>query len=125
DARIARLLHTEVQVSHAPWAGGNMTDDVVWYGGVDTVLDGWAPILHTDDAPEMILRPVALNGDVGIASWIRGRGATRMGDVLPERFACPGRTRPGDLDLRCGVVRQARPADDPAKKGWRQASRPR
>ncbi len=75
DARIARLLHTEVQVSHAPWAGGNMTDDVVWYGGVDTVLDGWAPILHTDDAPEMILRPVALNGDVGIASWIRGRGA--------------------------------------------------
>ncbi|MFC7406418.1 RNA polymerase subunit sigma-70 [Georgenia alba] len=97
DTRIARLLHEEIRVSHAPGAGGNTTDDVAWYAGVATVLEGWAPILHDERSRQaMAMRPVAMNGDVGIAVWIREPGST--GEW--EAFALDA------LTVRDGLVRE-------------------
>ncbi|WP_161606065.1 RNA polymerase subunit sigma-70 [Microlunatus speluncae] len=71
SAAIRALLAAEVRVSHSPGAGGNLTAAVVWYAGADTVVRAWQPIMTAPDRPEITLRPVSINGILGLASWTR------------------------------------------------------
>lgn len=74
DDRIAALLADDVRVSHAPGAGGNLTGAVVWYAGRGTVLEAWHPILHADGHPDLLMIPVPMNGEPGVASYLRMPG---------------------------------------------------
>jgi RNA polymerase sigma-70 factor, ECF subfamily len=74
DARIAALLDADARVSHAPWAGGNLTGAPVWYAGRQTIVDAWHPVLHADGHPELRMTPVGVNSQPGVATYTRMPG---------------------------------------------------
>jgi RNA polymerase sigma-70 factor (ECF subfamily) len=75
DAALAELLRADVRCGQAPWAGGNMTDAPVWYAGRDTLLAGWAPVLHGPDRAEFRCLPTVANGHPAVATYVRAPGA--------------------------------------------------
>ena len=70
DEAIAALLAPDAVVSHQPGAGGHDGAEPAWYGGIATILEGWAPALH-DPALDMRLREVRANRQPGAASYVR------------------------------------------------------
>ena len=74
DARIASLLREDVRVSHAAGAGGNSTGVPVWYAGRRAVVDAWHPVLHAEDHPELLMVPVRMNAQSGVATYLRMPG---------------------------------------------------
>lgn len=74
DERIGALLADDVRVSHAAGAGGNLADAIGWYAGRSRVVEAWHPILHADGHPELLMVPVSLNGETGVASYVRTPG---------------------------------------------------
>ncbi|MFI0450113.1 RNA polymerase subunit sigma-70 [Actinomadura sp. 6N118] len=82
DSRIAALFAAEARVSHAPQAGGNQTDEAVWYGGRQTIVEAWHPVLHADGHPELRLTAVRMNAQPGLAAYVR-----MPGQVDYEAFA--------------------------------------
>ncbi|WP_129662997.1 RNA polymerase subunit sigma-70 [Phytoactinopolyspora endophytica] len=74
DDALATLLRDDVRVGHQPWAGGHMEPTPGWYSGRETVIAGWAPILHVDGAPEMRMLPTSANRQPALASYIRAPG---------------------------------------------------
>ncbi|HEV7647140.1 MAG TPA: RNA polymerase subunit sigma-70 [Actinophytocola sp.] len=70
DAALASLLAADVRCSQAPWAGGNMSDDPVWYSGRDTVLAGWRPVLHGPDRRDFRCVATRANGCPAIATYV-------------------------------------------------------
>jgi RNA polymerase sigma-70 factor (ECF subfamily) len=69
DAELASLLRADARCGQAPWAGGNMSDDPVWYSGRDTLLAGWAPVLHGPDRREFRCLPTVANGHPAVATY--------------------------------------------------------
>jgi RNA polymerase sigma-70 factor (ECF subfamily) len=72
--RIGALLADDVRVSHAARAGGNLTDAVAWYAGRATVIHAWHPVLHAAGHPTLLLVPVPMNDQPGVASYLRMPG---------------------------------------------------
>jgi len=70
DTALASLLAQDVRCAQAPWAGGNMSDDPVWYSGRDTVLAGWQPVLHGPDRREFRCVATRANGSWAIATYV-------------------------------------------------------
>ena len=70
DDALASLLAEDVRCSQAPWAGGNMSDDPVWYSGRDTVLAGWRPVLHGPSSRAFRCVATRANGDPAIATYV-------------------------------------------------------
>lgn len=73
DGAIAALLDEQVVVSHQP-AAGQDTDQIGWYAGVATVIEAWAPALHTEPSLDMRLLPLRVNRQPALASYIRVPG---------------------------------------------------
>lgn len=82
DVRIAALLREDARVSHAAGAGGNTTYLPVWYAGRRAVVDAWHPVLHADGHPELLMIPVRMNAQPGVATYLR-----MPGDEEYEAFA--------------------------------------
>jgi RNA polymerase sigma-70 factor, ECF subfamily len=76
DARIAALFAADARVSHAPRAGGNHTDGPVWYAGRRPIVEAWHPVLHADGHPKLLLTPVRMNAQPGLATYARMPGQT-------------------------------------------------
>ncbi|MGH3762180.1 hypothetical protein [Actinophytocola sp.] len=57
-----------------PWAGGNMSDDPIWYEGRDTLLAGWQPVLHGPDRQEFRCVATIANGQPAVATYVREPG---------------------------------------------------
>ncbi len=74
DDAIAALLREDARVSHQAWAGGNMTDESVWYAGRETIIEAFAPALRGPDAVEFRNMPVRVNMQSALASYIRAPG---------------------------------------------------
>jgi RNA polymerase sigma-70 factor, ECF subfamily len=74
DKAIGALLAEDARCAQAPWAGGNMSDDAIWYEG--DLVDAWAPALHGPDRLEFRLVPVSANLMPAIACYVRAPGAT-------------------------------------------------
>jgi RNA polymerase sigma-70 factor, ECF subfamily len=70
DAALAELLRADARCGQAPWAGGNMSDDAIWYAGRDTLLAGWAPVLHGPDRREFRCVATAANGQPAAATYV-------------------------------------------------------
>jgi RNA polymerase sigma-70 factor (ECF subfamily) len=77
DEAIAALLREDAIVSHQPGAGGNDTDHAAAYVGRSTILDAWAPALHSPIPLEMRMVEVWANRQPAVASYIRLPGAAR------------------------------------------------
>lgn len=76
DTAIAALLHEDVIVSHQPGAGGNETAEPAWYQGRGTVIEAWAPVLHSSRPLQMRTVEVWANRQPAVASYIRMPGTT-------------------------------------------------
>jgi RNA polymerase sigma-70 factor (ECF subfamily) len=74
DAALAVLLRDDARCAQAPWAGGNMSDDPVWYSGRDALVAGWAPVLHGPDRREFRCLATVANGHPAVATYIRKPG---------------------------------------------------
>jgi len=70
NAALAELLRADARCGQAPWAGGNMSDEPVWYSGRDTLLAGWQPVLHGPDRREFRCRETFANGRPAVATYI-------------------------------------------------------
>ena len=88
DAALAELLQRDIRVTHQSGVGGNVSTAPATYDGRDTVIAGWAPILHATDAPELLMEPTGANGQPAIATWIRTPGETvwRAFDIVVLRI---------------------------------------
>jgi RNA polymerase sigma-70 factor, ECF subfamily len=71
DRALVDLLDEHVVVAHQPGAGGNETAEPVWYAGRATVLEAWAPVLHSPFPLAMRMVPVAVNRQPAVATYIR------------------------------------------------------
>lgn len=91
DSRIAALFAADGRVSHAPRAGGNQADAPVWYSGRQTIVEAWHPVLHADGHPELLLIPVRMNAQPGVATYARMQGEENY-----EAFALAALTVVGD-----------------------------
>ena len=76
DAVLGALLREDARCSQQAWAGGNMTDDPVWYAGRETLIEAWAPALRGPGALEFRNVPVRVNMQPAFASYIRPPGET-------------------------------------------------
>lgn len=47
DAALAKVLRDDARVSHQAGAGGNLAPVAIWYQGPETILERWAPALHS------------------------------------------------------------------------------
>lgn len=74
DTDLRELLREDARCSHQAWAGGNMTDEPVWYQGRETLIEAWAPAMHGPDAVEFRNMPVRANMQPALASYIRVPG---------------------------------------------------
>jgi RNA polymerase sigma-70 factor (ECF subfamily) len=74
DAALATVLRADARCSQAPWAGGNMTGDPVWYEGRDTLVDAWGPVFHGPDRQEFRCVATAANGHPAVATYVRPPG---------------------------------------------------
>lgn len=74
DSRIAALFAADAKVSHAPRAGGSRADAPVWYSGRQTIVAAWYPVLHGDGHPELLLLPIRMNAQPGVATYLRMPG---------------------------------------------------
>jgi RNA polymerase sigma-70 factor (ECF subfamily) len=74
DAALAELLAEDVRCSQAPWAGGNMSDDPVWYSGRATVLAGWQPVLHGPARRAFRCVATRANGCPAVATYVAQPG---------------------------------------------------
>jgi RNA polymerase sigma-70 factor (ECF subfamily) len=72
DKALAAVLRDDVRCSHQPGAGGHDGPEPTWYGGLATVLDGWAPVLH--GPMELRMVPVRANGRPAVATYLRHDG---------------------------------------------------
>jgi RNA polymerase sigma-70 factor, ECF subfamily len=70
DTALASLLAEDVRCAQAPWAGGNMSGDPVWYSGRDIVLAGWQPVLHGPDRREFRCVATRANGSPAVATYV-------------------------------------------------------
>jgi RNA polymerase sigma-70 factor, ECF subfamily len=70
DTALADLLAQDVRCSQAPWAGGNMSGDPVWYSGRSTVLSGWQPVLHGPDRRSFRCVATRANGSPAVATYV-------------------------------------------------------
>jgi RNA polymerase sigma-70 factor (ECF subfamily) len=77
DQAIAAVLRDDVRCSHQPGAGGHDGPEPTWYGGLATVLEGWAPVLHGPRSMELRMRAVRANGGPAVATYLRHDGAFR------------------------------------------------
>jgi RNA polymerase sigma-70 factor (TIGR02960 family) len=77
DEAIASVLRDDVRCSHQPGAGGHDGVEPTWYGGLATVLAGWAPVLHGPASPELRMVQVGANAGPAVATYIRHDGAFR------------------------------------------------
>lgn len=75
DQAIAAVLRDDVRCSHQPGAGGHVGTTPTWYGGLATVLEGWAPVLRGPDSMELRMRFVRANGGPAVATYLRHDGA--------------------------------------------------
>jgi RNA polymerase sigma-70 factor, ECF subfamily len=71
DAAIAALLHDNVIVTHQPGAGGNQAAQPLCYTGRTTVIDAWAPVLHSPQPLHLRLLEAWANRQPGVASYVR------------------------------------------------------
>src|SRR5215467_88511 len=71
DAAIAALLHDNVVVTHQPGAGGNEAAQPLCYTGRTTVIDAWAPALHSPRPVHLRLLEAWANRQPGVASYAR------------------------------------------------------
>ena len=76
DAGLGTMLREDARCSQAPWAGGNMTDDPVWYEGRDTLVEAWQPVFRGEHRQEFRCLPTAANGQPAVATYIRPPGGT-------------------------------------------------
>lgn len=74
DSRIAALFAADARVSHGPGAGGNGTDEPVWYAGRQTIVAAWQPLLRGPDRRELRLVPAWMNAQPGVAAYARVPG---------------------------------------------------
>jgi RNA polymerase sigma-70 factor, ECF subfamily len=74
DAAIAALLHDTVVVTHQPGAGGNQAPQPLCYTGKATVIDAWAPALHSPQPIHLRLLETWANRQPGVASYARPPG---------------------------------------------------
>lgn len=74
DTAIAAVLREDVRCSHQPGAGGHPGPEPTWYGGLATVLEGWAPVLHGDVSMELHMVPTRANGGPAVATYVRHDG---------------------------------------------------
>lgn len=74
DAALAELLRADARCSQAPRAGGNPTDEAIWYEGRDTLLAGWQPVLHGPHRSEFRCLATRANGQPTVATYIRPPG---------------------------------------------------
>lgn len=77
DTAIAAVLSDDVRCSHQPGAGGHPGPDPTWYGGLATVLEGWAPVLHGAATMELRMLPTRANGGPAVATYLRHDGRFR------------------------------------------------
>ena len=71
DAAIAALLHDTVVVTHQPGAGGNQALQPLCYTGKATVIDAWAPALHSPRPVHLRLLETRANRQPAVASYAR------------------------------------------------------
>ncbi|MPZ82157.1 MAG: sigma-70 family RNA polymerase sigma factor [Actinophytocola sp.] len=76
DAALGTMLREDARCSQAPWAGGNMTDDPVWYEGRDTLVAAWEPVFRGEHRQEFRCLPTVANGQPAVATYIRPPGGT-------------------------------------------------
>ena len=75
DQALATLLAEDAIVGHQGRAGGNREAVPVWYSGRQTIVEGWAPILHGPHAQEFRLLPTRANRQLALAAYIRKPGS--------------------------------------------------
>ena len=74
DQAIAKVLREDVRCSHQSGAGGHVGAEPTWYGGLATVLEGWAPVLHGPSSMELRMVPARANGRPAVATYLRHDG---------------------------------------------------
>jgi RNA polymerase sigma-70 factor (ECF subfamily) len=74
DAAIAALLDEDVVVAHQPGAGGHDGAEPAWYQGRSTVIEAWAPALHSPQPLDMRMVEARANRQPAVASYIRVPG---------------------------------------------------
>lgn len=70
DSAIAAVLSEDIRCSHQPGAGGHEGPEPTWYSGRETVLEGWAPVLHGPRSMELRMLPVQANGGPAVATYL-------------------------------------------------------
>lgn len=75
QATLAALLAEDVRCSQQPWAGGNMTDEPVWYQGKQTMLVAWSPLWAGADRVESRMLPTRANRQPAFGMYVRAPGA--------------------------------------------------
>ncbi|HEV7758190.1 MAG TPA: RNA polymerase subunit sigma-70 [Acidimicrobiales bacterium] len=76
DAAIGAVLADDAVVSHQPGAGGNETHAAAAYSGRATIIEAWAPALHSPVPLEMRMVAVAANRQPAVVSYVRLPGTT-------------------------------------------------
>jgi RNA polymerase sigma-70 factor (ECF subfamily) len=77
DQAIAAVLRADIRCSHQPGAGGHDGPEPTWYGGLATVLEGWAPVLRGPHSMELRMVPTRANGRPAVATYLHHDGAFR------------------------------------------------
>ena len=74
DAALAALLREDVRASHQGGAGGHLGAEPAWYGGRETVVAAWAPVLHDPHGISMRMLPTEANRLPAAATYVRMPG---------------------------------------------------
>lgn len=71
---LGALLREDARCSHQPWAGGNMTNEPIWYSGRRALIEAWSPVFRGPAAVGFKNVLVRANMQPAIASYIRAPG---------------------------------------------------
>ncbi|GAA3381796.1 RNA polymerase subunit sigma-70 [Cryptosporangium minutisporangium] len=74
DQALAALLAPAARVSHQPGAGGHHGTEPVWYAGRATILESWAPVLHSSPALRLRMRAARANRQPAAATYLHVPG---------------------------------------------------